>query len=117
MIFSENFLRQGIRSAALLTAICWPAMAQYASSNPLLPEWLNLGVEVRSRTEFRSNINNRSERDDTINWTRLRLNVDVTATSWLRFRFQGQDARVSGVAPWRNRTKWTSSMCGRPTSP
>lgn len=105
MIFSESFLRRGTRLAALLTAICWPAMAQYAGpSHPDLPEWFNLGVEARSRTEFRSNIDNQSDRDDTINWTRLRLNVGLTPTSWLRFRFQGQDARVGGVAPWRSRT-------------
>lgn len=69
-----------------------------------LPSWLDLGVEARSRTEYRTNIGNLANRDDTINWTRLRLNVGVTATPWLRFRFQGQDSRVSGVAPWRNRT-------------
>lgn len=105
MTFPQNVLRSRICLAAMLAALCWPAAAQDpAKANPLLPEWLDLGVEARSRTEFRSNINNQSERDDTINWTRLRLNVGVTATPWLRFRFQGQDARVSGVAPWRNRT-------------
>ena len=91
--------------AAVLAAICWPATAQdVPSPNQHLPEWLDLGVEARSRTEFRSNINNQSDLNDTINWTRLRLNVGVAATPWLRFRFQGQDARVSGVAPWRTRT-------------
>ncbi len=69
-----------------------------------LPSWLDLGVEARSRTEYRTNIGNREERDDTIDWTRLRLSVDVDAASWLRLRFQGQDSRVAGLAPYRSRT-------------
>lgn len=105
MSFSENIFRRGICIAALLTAICWPATGQSVPPpNSHAPEWLKLGVEARSRTEFRSNIGYQSDRDDTINWTRLRLNVDVTPKSWLHFRFQGQDSRVSGVAPWRKRT-------------
>lgn len=106
MSSSESFLRQSGRLAVLLTAICWPALAQGSSAptEALLPEWLDLGVEARSRIEFRSNIGYESDRDDTINWTRLRLNVGVAPTSWLRLRFQGQDARVGGVAPWRNPT-------------
>jgi len=105
MTFSKNVLRRHICLAAMLAAICWPAAAQDpAKPKPLLPKWLELGVEARSRTEYRTNIGSQEDRDDTINWTRLRLNVGVAATPWLRFRFQGQDARVSGVAPWRNRT-------------
>jgi hypothetical protein len=92
MSSSESFLRQSGRLAVLLTAICWPALAQGSSAptEALLPEWLDLGVEARSRIEFRSNIGYESDRDDTINWTRLRLNVGVAPTSWLRTRRAGR---------------------------
>jgi hypothetical protein len=75
-----------------------------SSNNPLsdmlsshLPAWLNLSGEVRLRSAgvlgdfFRDS-------DDSYLLTRTRINMKLTASSWLKFYFQGQDSHIVGAS-------------------
>lgn len=99
----QPFGRFLARLAVGLTLLSVLASAQSdpAPNKPVLPEWLDLGIDLRSRTELRTNFNSRDERDDLVDWTRLRLNVGVAPASWLKFTFQGQDSRLLRRASWR----------------
>jgi hypothetical protein len=61
-----------------------------------LPAWLKLGVEIRGRLEAETGFKPSPGPDDTYYLHRLRLNVGIEPASWLRFYFQGQDARAAG---------------------
>lgn len=87
--------------AIAVLSVSVSAQGDPAPAQPVLPEWLDLGIDLRSRTELRTNFNSQDDRDDLVDWTRLRLNVGVTAKPWLKFTFQGQDARLLGRASWR----------------
>ena len=57
-----------------------------------LPSWLKLGVELRGRAESSTAFDSASE--DRFYLNRLRLDVAVEPVTWVRFFFQGQDARA-----------------------
>jgi hypothetical protein len=57
-----------------------------------LPSWLKLGVELRGRAESSNVFDSASE--DRFYLNRLRLDAAVEPVRWLRFFFQGQDARA-----------------------
>lgn len=100
-----SFIRQTLRLAVVLAAGAFVALGQDGGgASAPWPDWLDIGIEARSRTEFRTNFDNDPDSDDTVNWTRLRLNVGLEATPWLRFTFQGQDSRLQGLAAGRART-------------
>ncbi|MBS1824648.1 MAG: alginate export family protein [Acidobacteria bacterium] len=63
--------------------------------NREIPSWLTLGGEERMRVE---SFHGSSFRDlgDTYLLNRLRLNLGVKATPWMRFQFEAQDSRVFG---------------------
>ena len=59
-----------------------------------LPSWLKLGVELRGRGESANAFDSAS--GDGLYLNRLRLDIAVQPAPWVRFFFQGQDARVFG---------------------
>ena len=63
--------------------------------NSELPGWLHFSGEERARMEYIVGENFKAI-DDLYLLNRLRLNMDVTATSWLKFGFQAEDSRVFG---------------------
>src|SRR5262245_23739975 len=95
-----------IASLALLGATA--ALAQEATShadfipseelNKQLPHWLRFGGEFRARQEGFTSGGFRAGNNDDYLLTRLRINMHIQPASWLKFEFQGQDARVF----WKN---------------
>lgn len=65
--------------------------------NSELPKWLKLGIEERVRYESLAGIGFKST-DDAYVLNRLRLNMSLAPTSWMRFKFEGQDGRVWGYS-------------------
>ncbi len=62
-----------------------------------MPTWLSLSGEFRTRYENRQSIGFVKDQDDGYPLIRTRLDVGIQASSWLRFGFQGQDARAPGI--------------------
>ena len=62
-----------------------------------MPGWLSLSGEFRVRYENRQSIGFADGRDDGYPLIRTRLNIGIEPSSWLRFGFQGQDARAPGI--------------------
>ena len=69
-------------------------------ANSELPRWLRLGGEERVRLEELGGVGFKPA-GNTYLLQRLRLNLDVTPRSWLKFSFQAQDSRVffTNVSP------------------
>jgi hypothetical protein len=69
-------------------------------ANSALPTWLKLGGEARERMERVDGVGYRSGSNMYL-LQRLRLSLDVTPYSWLKFSFQAQDSRVffTNVSP------------------
>ena len=66
--------------------------------NAELPKWLRLGGEYRARVEGFTGGGFKRNTEDAYLLSRLRINMYLLPTSWLRFGFQGQDAHVF----WKN---------------
>jgi Alginate export len=84
---------------APLAAQQTPATNFFAPSDELnkaLPQWLRFSGEYRARMEGFSGGGFRPDNDDLYLLNRFRVNMAVKPTSWLKFQFQGQDARVFG---------------------
>jgi hypothetical protein len=62
--------------------------------NAELPNWLQLGGEYRARVEGFTGGGFKANTEDAYLLSRLRLNMTIRPKSWLKFGFQGQDARV-----------------------
>ena len=83
-----------------------PTPAQRASANNLLsdevngkfPKWLRVGAEYRARVEGFAGGAFRSGNEDEYLLSRLRINLFLLPTSWMKLGFQGQDTRVF----WKN---------------
>jgi hypothetical protein len=58
-----------------------------------LPAWLKLGAELRGRAEANRDVNFQRGVHDRGYLNRIRLDVGIEPRSWLRFHWQGQDAR------------------------
>ena len=101
------------RCSAFLLVCCWvggfgaarvfsqqPQVGRNALAsefvNEHLPNWLNIGGELRTRLEGFSGGGFRHDNDDLYLLTRVRLNLGIKPASWLKFQFQGQDAQVFG---------------------
>jgi hypothetical protein len=65
--------------------------------NAQLPRWLRLSGEYRARVEGFVN-NGFGPHDDLYLLNRFRINMAIQPLSWVKLRFQGQDARVF----WKN---------------
>jgi hypothetical protein len=99
-------LSLAITSLALLAAAA--ALAQDVATHPdfipseqlnkQLPDWLRFSGEFRARLEGFTGGGFRAGNDDDYLLTRLRINMRIQPASWLKFEFQGQDARVF----WKN---------------
>src|SRR5258705_13711462 len=90
-----------------LGLLCACAMAQQATPtknnfvpsdelNAQLPRWLRFSGEYRARMEGFTGGAYKSDNSDLYFLNRFRLNMKIQPTSWLKFQFQGQDARVFG---------------------
>jgi hypothetical protein len=66
--------------------------------NQLLPPWLRFSGEFRTRLEAVTAGSFRDGNDDAYLLIRLRINMTAQPVAWLKFQFQGQDARVF----WKN---------------
>jgi len=64
--------------------------------NRELPKWLRFGGEYRMRVEGFAGDGFRFGADDLYALNRIRLDLKVQPADWLKFVFQGQDARVWG---------------------
>lgn len=62
--------------------------------NRQLPAWVRFSLEERVREESFTGIAFQSNNDDTYLLQRFRPGLLLNAAPWLKFRFQGQDARV-----------------------
>ena len=62
-----------------------------------LPDWLALGGEFRFRAEGRRGLGYAAGRNDGYGLGRVRLDIGVQPAGWLKFGFQGQDARAPGI--------------------
>ncbi|MEJ7605244.1 MAG: alginate export family protein [Bryobacteraceae bacterium] len=62
--------------------------------NAQLPGWLRFSGEYRARLEAVGGGNYREGNDDAYLLNRIRLNLRIQPTPWMKFTFQGQDARV-----------------------
>ena len=58
----------------------------------VLPSWLKLGAEFRARVELTRHVDFEPRSQDTYYLSRLRFEVGVQPSSWLRLHLQGQDA-------------------------
>ena len=63
--------------------------------NSQLPNWLHFSGEERARMEYIVGEGFKPA-DDAYLLNRLRLNLDIRASSWLKFGFQAEDSRVFG---------------------
>jgi hypothetical protein len=61
-----------------------------------LPAWLRAGGQIRGRFEDVSGTSLLADKSDAYYLSRIRLDLGVKPTSWLRFFVQAQDARVGG---------------------
>lgn len=64
--------------------------------NKKLPQWLRFSGEYRSRLEGFTGGGFPTDNDDAYVLSRIRINMKIQPTDWLKFMFQGQDARVFG---------------------
>ena len=68
-----------------------------AASTSGQPDWLSLGGEFRVRYENRQALGYQAGRDDGYALVRTRIDIGIEPTGWLKFGFQGQDARAPGI--------------------
>ena len=61
------------------------------------PDWLSLSGEFRVRYENRQALGYQKGSNDGYALVRTRLNIGIEPAKWLRFGFQGQDARAPGI--------------------
>lgn len=61
-----------------------------------LPQWLRVGAEYRARVEGFTGGGFKPDTSDAYFLSRLRINMFLLPTTWLKFGFQGQDAHVFG---------------------
>ena len=65
--------------------------------NSHLPSWLRFSGEIRLRGAGIFGDFFKPDSDDSYMLSRLRLNMQIKATSWMNFYFQAQDSRVLGA--------------------
>jgi len=75
-----------------------PAQPMLSHVNKELPVWLRFSGEYRMRLEGFDGGGFKPDTSDAYVLSRLRLNMRVSPTHWMRFQFQGQDAQSF----WKN---------------
>src|SRR5215510_14918237 len=94
--------------AATAAAAAKPAQPVLTHANKHLPTWLRFSGEYRMRLEGFDGGSFKADTRDAYDLSRLRLNMRVAPTSWMRFQFQMQDSQVFGknvkpdAAPFEN---------------
>ena len=67
--------------------------------NELLPSWLRFSGELRERFEGYTGGGFKANNSNDYDLQRVRLGMQLKPTSWMRFYFELQDARVFGLDP------------------
>src|ERR1700733_9317184 len=67
--------------------------------NELLPNWLRFSGELRERFEGYTGGSFKANSTNDYDLQRIRLGMHLIPTSWMRFYFEMQDARVFGLDP------------------
>ena len=67
--------------------------------NGLLPRWMSFGGEFRERFEGYTGGGFKANSTNDYDLQRIRLGLHIMPTSWMRFYFEMQDARVFGLDP------------------
>lgn len=96
--YTATLLLLGSVSGAMLFGQDSAAPALTPVSNEInseLPSWLSFGGEERARMQYIVGENFKPVVDLYL-LNRLRLNMDVKPTNWLKFTFQAEDSRVFG---------------------
>ena len=85
-----------VLSSVLLMAMAGSAVwaEETSSLNRQLPSWVRFNIEERVREESVIGMGFRPSNDDTYVLQRFRPGLTLLPAPWLKFRFQGQDARV-----------------------
>jgi hypothetical protein len=91
--------------AIAAATVCWgapPTAAPYdrtlsTYTGELLPRWLKLSGEFRTRVEGRTGFAFEPGNNDAYSLFRVRFNVALVPTTWLEVYFQGQDSRAPGL--------------------
>lgn len=83
-------------AAAAKPAAAVPTHLLTDDLNSDLPKWLHFNGEYRARFEGLGGLGFKPNTNDAFYLSRLRLNMKISPTSWMRFYAQGQDAQVAG---------------------
>jgi hypothetical protein len=95
-------LRQTIRKTFCLFAFVFFSLPLFAQQpvltqlNKHLPAWLKFSGEYRMRLEGFDGGSFKADTRDVYDLSRLRLNMRVIPTSWMRFQVQAQDSQAFG---------------------
>ncbi|MBI3695257.1 MAG: alginate export family protein [Acidobacteria bacterium] len=73
-----------------------PALVPSDELNKELPKWVRFSGEYRARFEGFTGGGSRRDSEDAYFLNRFRLNLKLQPADWMKFVFQGQDARVFG---------------------
>jgi hypothetical protein len=99
-----KMIRRAVFTAALVGLQVYAQQAAVPSNafvpsdelNSQLPRWVRFSGEYRGRLEGFTGGGFKADNDDLYFLNRFRINLKLQPTSWLKFQFQGQDARVWG---------------------
>ena len=75
----------------------------------LLPEWFDLGIDYRGRTQTAGNVGFNQDNDDAFSLHRLRLNLGFKVSDSVRFFAQGQDSGAGGLEPFQRPSRFRNS--------
>ena len=87
-----NRVLSSVLPIALAASAVWAE--ETSSLNRQLPSWVRFNIEERVREESVIGMGFRPSNDDTYVLQRFRPGLTLLPAPWLKFRFQGQDARV-----------------------
>ena len=93
----KTLFNRGLPQAVLIgSLVAWPAVAQSVADevNGKLPAWLHIGGLFRTRLEGFLNRGFAPGEHDAHLVNRFRLDVGLRVTGWMKFAFEGQDARI-----------------------
>ena len=98
------------RTVCLLFLLSMEIAAQTTELNKHLPAWLRFSGEYRARVEGFSGGGFREDNEDAYLLNRFRINMKVQPSTWMKFVFQGQDARVFWNSKVPNAPPYHDSM-------
>jgi Alginate export len=107
---SSGLITQGILLIGALVGGPLSAQSIAAEANKELPGWLQIGGLFRTRFEGFLHRNFSYDKNDEHLLNRFRLDVTVRATPWMKFVFEGQDARIYFEHSVPNATPFANPM-------